>query len=90
MFSVSNHVASLPPISSPIAKIDKLEGGINKAVLVTAENGKEVVAKIPCPKVALQRYSTVPKVALLEYGELIQFALCRDPTTYIKRNASEV
>lgn len=39
-------VSSLPSVSSPISKIDKMEGGFNKALLMTAENGKR----------SLQRY----------------------------------
>ncbi|PGH19280.1 hypothetical protein AJ80_04033 [Polytolypa hystricis UAMH7299] len=60
-------VSSLPSISSPISKIDKMEGGFNKALLMTAENGKEVIAKIPCPSVVPSEYSTASEVAILEY-----------------------
>ncbi|OJJ45135.1 hypothetical protein ASPZODRAFT_54014, partial [Penicilliopsis zonata CBS 506.65] len=51
-------VSSLPSISSPIEKIEKMEGGFNKALLMTAINGKEVIAKIPCPRVVPPKYST--------------------------------
>ncbi|PGH15601.1 hypothetical protein AJ80_05465 [Polytolypa hystricis UAMH7299] len=60
-------VSSLPSISSPISKIDKMEGGFNKALLMTVENGKEVVAKIPYPNVVPSEYSTASEVAILEY-----------------------
>ncbi|KAF4215038.1 hypothetical protein CNMCM8980_008787 [Aspergillus fumigatiaffinis] len=60
-------VSSLPSVSSPISKIEKMEGGFNKALLITAENGKEVIAKIPCPKVVPSKYSTASEVATLEY-----------------------
>ncbi|RHZ63822.1 hypothetical protein CDV55_106457 [Aspergillus turcosus] len=60
-------VSSLPSISSPISKIEKMEGGFNKALLMTAENGKEVIAKIPCPNVVPSKYSTASEVATLEY-----------------------
>lgn len=63
-------VSSLPSISSPISKIEKMEGGFNKALLMTAENGKEVIAKIPCPSVVPSKYSTASEVATLEYGKL--------------------
>ncbi|KAE8137321.1 kinase-like domain-containing protein [Aspergillus pseudotamarii] len=43
-------VSSLPTVSSPISKIDNMEGYFNKAMLMTAENGKEIIAKIPCPQ----------------------------------------
>lgn len=61
-------VSSLPSVSSPISKIDKLEGGFNKALLITAENGKEIIAKIPCPSVVPAEYSTASEAASLEYG----------------------
>ncbi|KAI9370609.1 kinase-like domain-containing protein [Aspergillus egyptiacus] len=60
-------VSSVPSVSSPISKIDKLEGGFNKALLMTAENGKELIAKIPCPLVVPAEHSTASEAALLEY-----------------------
>jgi hypothetical protein len=48
-----------------------MEGGFNKALLITAENGKEVIAKIPCPKVVPSKYSTASEVATLEYGNYV-------------------
>ncbi|KAE8151005.1 kinase-like domain-containing protein [Aspergillus avenaceus] len=60
-------VSSLPSISSPISKVDKMEGGFNKAILMTAENGKEVIAKIPCTSVVPSGYSTASEAAVLEY-----------------------
>ncbi|OGM48875.1 hypothetical protein ABOM_002958 [Aspergillus bombycis] len=60
-------VSSLPFVSSPISKIDKLEGGFNKALLMTAENGKEIITKIPCPTVVPAEYSTASEAASLEY-----------------------
>ncbi|GIK04054.1 hypothetical protein Aspvir_008129 [Aspergillus viridinutans] len=60
-------VSSLPSVSSPISNIEKMEGGFNKALLMTAENGKEVIAKIPRPAVVPSRYSTASEVATLEY-----------------------
>lgn len=41
-------VAALPTMQSPIIKINKKEGGYNKALIMTAENGRQVIAKIPC------------------------------------------
>ncbi|GAB1206445.1 hypothetical protein APSETT445_005133 [Aspergillus pseudonomiae] len=61
-------VSSLPSVSSPISQIDKLEGGFNKALLMTAENGNEVTTKIPCPSVVPAEYSTASEAASLEYG----------------------
>ncbi|KAL2872274.1 uncharacterized protein BJX67DRAFT_368997 [Aspergillus lucknowensis] len=56
-------VSSLPSVSSPISSIDKLEGGFNRALLMTAENGKEIIAKIPCPRVVPAEYSTASEAA---------------------------
>lgn len=61
-------VSSLPCISSPISHIDKLEGGFNKTLLMTAENGKEVLVKIPFPNLVPSGYSTASEVAVLTYG----------------------
>ncbi|GFF69721.1 hypothetical protein IFM47457_02457 [Aspergillus lentulus] len=44
-----------------------MESGFNKALLMTAENGREVIAKIPCPSVVPVRYSTASEVATLGY-----------------------
>ncbi|KAE8348917.1 kinase-like domain-containing protein [Aspergillus coremiiformis] len=67
LYALCKLVSSLPSISSPISKIDKMEGGFNKALVMTAENGKEVIAKIPCPSVVPSMYSTASEVAVLEY-----------------------
>lgn len=61
-------VSSLPQISSPIATIDKMEGGFNKALLMTAENGKQVIAKMAFPNLVPAKYVTASEVAVLEYG----------------------
>ncbi|GKZ19282.1 hypothetical protein AbraIFM66951_011424 [Aspergillus brasiliensis] len=49
-----------------------MEGGFNKALLMTAENGKEVIAKLPCPKVVPPQYSTASEAAVLEYGKVVR------------------
>ena len=63
-------VSSLPSVSSPIFKIDKMEGGFNKAMLMTAENGKEIIAKIPCPNIVPAVFSTASEAAVLDYGKI--------------------
>lgn len=63
-------VSSLPSVSSPISKIDKMEGGFNKALLMTAENGKEVIAKIHFPKLVPPKYSTASKAAVMDFGKV--------------------
>lgn len=56
---------------SPIRAIEKMEGRFSKALLLSKENGSEVVAKIPCPIAGPPRYTTAAEVAVLEY--------CRNP-----------
>lgn len=54
---------------SEVREIDKMEGGFNKALLMTLANGKQVVAKIPCPNAGPARYSTASEAAMLTYGK---------------------
>lgn len=61
-------VSALPHVSSPISRIDKMEGGFNKVLLMTAENGKEVIAKLPCPRVVPPQHSTASEAAVMAYG----------------------
>ncbi|KAL8724041.1 MAG: hypothetical protein Q9166_008165 [cf. Caloplaca sp. 2 TL-2023] len=44
-----------------------MEGGFSKALLMTMENGQQVVAKIPCPNAGRAMYSTASEVAVLQY-----------------------
>jgi len=61
-------VASLTKNGASVCKIDKMEGGFSKALLMTTEDGMEVVAKIPCPNAGRAKYSTASEAAVLEYG----------------------
>ncbi|KAJ5811266.1 hypothetical protein N7474_007567 [Penicillium riverlandense] len=70
-------VAALPTVQSPIIKIDKREGGYNKALMMTAENGGEVIAKIPCGNIVPREYGTASEVAVL------QFARSRTPVSTV-------
>ena len=54
---------------SPVCKIDKMEGGFSKALLMMMENGSEVVVKIPCSNAGRPMYSTASEVAVLNYGK---------------------
>lgn len=63
-------VSSLPQINSPIVRIEKKEGGYNKALLLTAENKRTVIAKIPCSKIVPPEYGTASEVAVLNIGML--------------------
>ncbi|EGD84494.2 uncharacterized protein TERG_00772 [Trichophyton rubrum CBS 118892] len=47
--------------------MEKVEGGFHKALLMTLENGTEVVAKIPCPNAGLPMLSTASEAAVLEF-----------------------
>ena len=38
-------VSSIASIASPVTKIDKMEGGFNKALLMTTESGSGVIAQ---------------------------------------------
>lgn len=57
-------------INSPVATIDKREGGHNKALFMTGENGETVIAKIPCPNIVPHEYGTASEVAVLKFGEM--------------------
>lgn len=37
---------------------------------MTAENGKQVIAKIPCPNMIPFEYATASEVAVLEFGSV--------------------
>lgn len=56
---------------SPVCKIDKMEGGFSKALLMMMENGSEVIAKIPCSNAGRPMYSTASEVAVLNFGECL-------------------
>ena len=72
-------VTSLTENGAPVCKIDKMEGGFSKALLITTEDGMEVVAKIPCLNAGRAKYSTASEAAVLEYG-VVAFHLTRAVT----------
>lgn len=91
-------LCTLPSVSSPISKIDKMEGGkvFNNAMLIIAEN--------EMGETLLQRYhllmlypqsiaSTAAEAAILEYGGFYRF-LCKvvtaDPAVLIARSHTSV
>ncbi|KAE8316763.1 phosphotransferase enzyme family protein [Aspergillus transmontanensis] len=53
--------------SSRIVTIEKLEGGFSKALLMKKENGKEVIAKLPCRIAGPSSLTTACEVGVLEY-----------------------
>lgn len=54
--------------SSPITTIEKMEGGFSKALLMRKQNGKEVIAKIPCRIAGPACLTTASEVGVMEYG----------------------
>ncbi|KAE8402309.1 kinase-like domain-containing protein [Aspergillus pseudonomiae] len=52
---------------APVSKIEKLEGGFSKALLMTTEDGCEYIAKIPCPNAGRPMYCTESEVAVLNF-----------------------
>jgi hypothetical protein len=63
-------VSALPRVAgSPITRIEKKEGGYNKALMMTAENGTKILAKIPCRNIVPRWYGTASEVAVLEFGK---------------------
>ena len=73
---LSDVVVSLTKNGAPVCKIDKMEGGFSKALLMTTEDGMEVVAKIPCPNAGRAKYSTASEAAVLQYS-VVPFPLGR-------------
>ena len=53
---------------APVCSIEKMEGGFSKALLITTEDGTEVIAKFPCPNAGRAMYSTASEAAVLHYG----------------------
>lgn len=45
-----------------------MEGGFSKVLLITTEDGMEVVAKILCPNAERAKYSTASEAAVFQYG----------------------
>jgi hypothetical protein len=54
--------------ASPVTAVDKKEGGFCKALLMTKQNGTEIIAKIPCRNSGPATYTTESEVAVLKYG----------------------
>ncbi|KAF1840696.1 uncharacterized protein K460DRAFT_294934 [Cucurbitaria berberidis CBS 394.84] len=52
---------------SPIRLINKIEGGFSKALLMSKEDGTEVVAKLPLPNAGPPKYLTASEAAVLQY-----------------------
>ncbi len=61
-------VAELPAIGLAATRIKKFEGSFNKALRLSAENGVEVFAKIPCQNIVPATYLTASEVAVMEFS----------------------
>lgn len=48
-------------------RVIKLEGSFNKALLLTMDDGNEVIAKIPCPNAGPPSFTTASEVATLKF-----------------------
>lgn len=48
-------------------RVVKLEGSFNKALLLTMDDGNEVIAKIPCPNAGPPSLTTASEVATLKF-----------------------
>jgi hypothetical protein len=53
----------------PVSKIEKMEGGFSKALIVTTLDGSEYIVKIPCPNAGRPMYCTASEVAVLHFGK---------------------
>ena len=61
--------------ASTVSKIHKVEGSYNKALLLAMDDGREVVAKIPCPNAGPPCYTTASEVATLEFSRYLTLVL---------------
>ncbi|KAH6638729.1 kinase-like domain-containing protein [Boeremia exigua] len=59
--------ASVSSNKSPVRTIEKLEGGFSKALIMSKEDGTEVVAKLPFSIAGPSRYLTASEAAVLQY-----------------------
>ena len=62
------HIAAKCVGSQPCVQLSKLpEGSFNKTFLFTMSDGKEVVAKLPCPNAGLAHFTTASEVATMDF-----------------------
>lgn len=63
----------------PCVEVQKLpEGKFNKVFLLTMDDGKEVIAKLPNPNSGPQYFTTASEVATMDYVRVawLHFAMC--------------
>lgn len=80
--NLCNQAASVAN-GSPVRKIEKMEGGFSKALLMTMENGRELVAKLPYPNAGRAMYSTASEAAVLQYGWCLPQWVCHSADSVI-------
>lgn len=51
------------------------EGQFNKIFLMTTEDGKEVITKVPQPNAGLPHYTTASEVATMDYVRVHSFSI---------------
>lgn len=54
--------------ASMASKIDMMEGSFNKALLLTMDDKREVIAKLSCSNAGPPHYMTASEVATLEFS----------------------
>jgi hypothetical protein len=69
--ALCNIAASAGGSTSRIAAIEKLEGGFSKALLMTKEDGSELVAKVPLRIAGPAFLTTASEVGTLEYSACV-------------------
>jgi hypothetical protein len=60
-------VGAAGPVSSRVVSIDKIEGGLYKAPVMSKDDGTKVVAKIPTSFAGPPRLNTESEAVLLHY-----------------------
>lgn len=72
-------IATRATESMPCVEVQKLpEGKFNKVFLLTMDDGKEVIAKLPNPNSGPQYFTTASEVATMDYVRVawLHFAMC--------------
>ena len=60
-------VVSLSPGASSVVSYEKKEGGFNRVILLTLDNGKRVIARLPFRVAGPPRLTTNSEVATIRY-----------------------
>lgn len=60
-------IAASAGSKSPIRAVEKMEGGFSKALLMSKEDGTEVIAKLPFSIAGPPKYLTASEAAVLQY-----------------------